>query len=197
MKPSLLIATFALVAATVPNGELSAQSPICEWQPGFSISRDSIGPVATTDPLGIVRQQCNARDTIYDGRIPSIAVSVPGGVLVGLQPNRRTIDDSAPARVWYITGDGLLPNDVALDATWAAVKNAYGREALGNAEFPPPGWPEHATVWFEQHPGLFLRMWNLSMEDLHWPNEFELDIDPLSVPDSATIWKVMVRPPGR
>jgi hypothetical protein len=41
---------------------------------------------------------------------------------------------------------------------------------------------------------MFFFMDNLRLSDVRYPNEFETAIDPSSLPDDATIWRVMVRP---
>ena len=73
----------AVEMAPPPSAEAQTR---CEWESGFRISPDSIGPLATTDPVGVVRELCPqaqyepAEDfPLMRTGAPAIVIPIPGG----------------------------------------------------------------------------------------------------------------------
>lgn len=177
------------------SAEAQAQ---CEWESGFRISTDSIGPFAVTDPIGVVRELCpQARDTVYGGSSPlwpAIVFSVPWGEVLGFQTFRKVLDEAEPATLWHVTGDGLLPEGLSMKSPWGDLRRAYG-SASGYGEWA--GELSYVLVEFDRYPGLSfdLETENVDWSELRWlPEGDALDVS--SVPDSARISKIIVDPPG-
>ena len=166
----------------------------CEWESGFRISNDSIGPFAVTDPIGVVREVCpQARDTVHGDSPswPAMVFSVPGGEVLGFQSFREVFDEDEPATVWYVTGDGLLPEGLSMKSPLGDLRRAYG-SASGNTEL----YAGELDVWvqFDRYPNLTfdLETENMDRSELRWLGD-ALDVS--SVPDSARISKIIVDPP--
>jgi len=184
-----------VVAAAPPTAAAQTQ---CEWESGFRISRDSIGPLATTDPVGVVKELCSQmRDTLWSSADrPGIVMPIPGGELFGKQSFFEVLDEEQRVTLWEVTGDGLLPEGISMKSTWGDLRRAYG-PGSGSHEAPPKGTPDYVTVLFDRYDtGFVFFLRNLDTSELEYPSRFELDIDLSTVPDSATIAKVYVRPPG-
>jgi hypothetical protein len=83
-----------------------------------------------------------------------------------------------------------------MKSRWGDLRKAYG-SGTGYYEPPPDGVPDYASVLFDRfEDGFVFFLDNLDTSELEHPSRFDLDIDLSSVPDSATIARVMVRPPG-
>lgn len=194
LRMRLLLATTGAIwlGGCTPSAERQAQ---CEWESGFRISRDSIGPLATTDPVGVVKELCpqRTRDTVWGVRDwPGIVISIPGGQLIGGQVLEPLKDESRLA-FWNVTGDGLLPEGISMKSTWGDLGRAYG-SSFGSAGERAPGWA-YASAVFDRYPGLSIFLENLDMSELVVD---PADIDQIllsSVPDSATIERVYLNPP--
>ncbi len=179
------------------SAEVQAQ---CEWESGFRISNDSIGPLATTDPVGVVKELCpQTRDTLWGWKEdrPGIVMQIPGGELFGMQSSLDVLDEEQQVSVWSVTGDGLLPEGVSMKtATWGDLRRAYG-SGSGTHEAPPEDVPDYVVVVFDRFDTRFVFfLENLDTSALGYLNpDWDFDIDLSTVPDSATIAKIYVRPP--
>ena len=192
-----------VVAADPANATVQAQ---CEWESGFRISEDSIGPLASADPIGVVRELCpQTRYWISDQHLPEVGNGKPGiviptseGELYGVQIYLdEVLDESQRVNLWMVTGDGTLPGGMSMKSTLGDLTRAYGS---GSASAEPEwnGFPGYVAALFERHPGLTFYLENVDMSALLPDPDAGWDIGVLlsSVSDSATILRVYVRPPG-
>lgn len=190
MRLLLAAAGAVWLGGFAPGAEAQAT---CEWDKDFRISRDSIGPIATADPIAALRALCpQVRDTV--SHWPGIVLSIPGGELLGMQTFHDARDEGHRIDLWYVRGDGSLPEGLSMKSTWGDLARAYG-SGHGYHEPPPPGVPDYVSVSFDRYPGLMFFLERLDMSALRYPSAFEPDIDLSTVPDSATIRRVNVRLP--
>lgn len=117
------------------------------------ISRDSIGPLSLSLPLGELRSICNtARDTVHEGEATAYAAimfPMRDLAVVGWQ-YRESLDARLPADVWVVMGSrALLPEGVSISEQWEHVHAAYG-DAVGHVDFG-------TTVMFCRLPYLFFK----------------------------------------
>lgn len=185
------------VAAAPPTAAAQTQ---CEWESGFRISEDSIGPLAITDPVGVVMELCpQARyefaahhwADVSTGR-PMIVIPIPGGELSGMQPRRPSRDGlgvEQPVNFWYLTGDGTLPEGIDMKSTLGDLKRAYGPGSASVID----GSLSYISVGFARVRGIWFYMENLDMSALVQPDVYEFDVLFSSVPDSATIRGISFR----
>lgn len=186
-----------VAAADPPTMEAQAQ---CEWERGFRISRDSIGPLATTDPVGVVKELCSqTRDTLSQSDLmiregsPGIVIPVPGGEVYGVQRPLDVLDPERRVTDWLVTGDGALPEGLSMKSTWGDLSRAYGSGyAAAEPAYPDDDIPSYVSVDFELYPGLTFYLENLDSSALRPVNRFEIWIEMSSIPDSATIQRVWV-----
>ena len=193
------------VAPDPPNVEMAGPPTIegqaqCELERGFRISRDSIGPFATIDPVGVVKELCpQTRDTLAQSDLmiaegdPGIVISVPGGEVWGVQRPLDVLDPKRRVTDWLVTGDGTLPEGLSMKSTWGDLRRAYGSSGEGFSEpGQRDGSPGYVAARFDRHSGLTFYLENVDASELDYPNRFEHEILLSSVPDSATILRVWV-----
>ncbi len=184
--------------ARPPSVEAQAQ---CEWEGGFRITPDSIGPLATTDPVGVVEEVCPqaryepaADFPLMRTGAPAIVIAIPGGELSGTQPRRSSVeglDPEQPVNVWHVTGDATLPEGLSMKSTLGDLRSAYGGEDV-YADIIN-GRPSSVGVFFYQLRGLAFLLDNLDLNALVRRDVYDFSISSSSVPDSATIRGVSVR----
>jgi hypothetical protein len=187
-----------VVAAAPPTAAAQTQ---CEWESGFRISEDSIGPLASEDSIGVVKELCpQVRDTFAADNpflrtgAPLIVIPVPGGEVYGVQQFWGP-DPTGKVSDWIVTGDGVLPEGLSMKSTWGDLRRAYG-SGYASAEiadgYPENYIPAYVSVDFYGYPDLTFYLENLDWGPLRQGNGFEHEILLSSVPDSATIQRVWV-----
>lgn len=187
----------SVVAADSPAAAAQAQ---CEFESGFRISTDSIGPLGLADPIRVVRELCpQARSRPAPVGLPSlrggvegIVIPVPGGEVYGWQRSGDVLDLESKAHLWMVVGDGTLPEGMSMKSSVGDLKRAYGPGCPGFTEPEQNGFPGYVAVRFERQIGLTVYLENLDPRELEFPNRFEPFFDLSSVPDSATIVRVDV-----
>ena len=186
--------------AMAPPPSVEAQTR-CEWESGFRISPDSIGPLATTDPVGVVKELCPqaryepAEDfPLMRTGAPAIVIPIPGGELSGTQPRRSSVeglDVEQPVDVWHLTGDGTLPEGLSMKSTLGDLRMAYwGEDVYADII---DGRISTIGVFFWRVRGMAFLMENLDTSALVRQNAHGFSVLSSSVPDSATIRGVSVR----
>ena len=189
-----------VVAAAPPTAAAQTQ---CEWESGFRISLDSIGPLVTTDPVGVMMELCpQARSRLAPRGLPGlragdggIVIPVPGGEVYGVQRyglRRRgeVLHLGYQVDIWLVTGDGTLPEGMSMKSTFGDLRRAYGPGCTGFSEPEWNGLPGYVAVRFDRQIGLTFHLENLDASELDHPNPFEHYFDLSSMPDSATILNV-------
>ena len=172
----------------------------CEWESGFRISEDSIGPLASADPIGVVRELCpQARYRLAPAGLPSlkagiegIVIPVPGGEAYGWQRSGDVLDLEYKVDLWMVTGDGTLAEGMSMKSSWGDLRRAYGSGCTGWSEPEWNGLPGYVAVRFDRQIGMTFHLENLDASELDYPNPFEHYFDLSSMPDSATILNVYV-----
>ncbi len=188
-----------VVAAAPPTAAAQTQ---CEWESGFRISQDSIGLLATTDPVGVVKELCpQARDRPAPSGLPGmgtddagIVIPVPGGEVYGVQRHDDVLDLEYKVDIWLVTGDGTLPEGMSMKSTFGDLRRTYGPGCTGFSEPEWNGLPGYVAIRFDRQIGLTFYLENLDMSALLPDRDAGGDIAILlsSVPDSATILRVHV-----
>lgn len=120
------------------------------------ISEDSIGSLDLGMDLRSLRRICAAaHDTIRYGEndaYPAVVFPFNGLTAVAVQ-YRDALRLDEPADAWVVRGgNGVLPGEVSLTASWAQFRKAYGR-GLGHAAYDVG-----VTVMFCAHPRLFVHL---------------------------------------
>ena len=184
----------AVEMAPPPSVEAQAR---CEWESGFGISQDSIGPLASEDSIRVVKELCpQVRDTFAADNpflrtgAPLIVIPVPGGEVYGVQQFWGP-DATGKVSDWIVTGDGVLPEGLSMKSTWGDLRRAYGSGYASSELFD--GIPGYLSAAFDRYPDMTFYLENLDWGPLRHGNRFEHEILMSSVPDSATIEEVWVR----
>ena len=124
----------------------------CETLQRVRISPDSVGPLPTAARVALLRMICGGTPTTRyteESAYPAVKFNVGGLTVLASQSFSKSLRPGEPADTWEVTGTkGLLPMDVPLNSTWAALRRAYGR-AVGRRM-------DGIVVMFCRFPTMFL-----------------------------------------
>ena len=126
----------------------------CEALQRVRISPDSVGPLPTAASVALLRMICGGTPTTRhteESAYPAVKFNVGGLTVLASQSFSKSLRPGEPADTWEVTGTkGLLPMDVPLNSTWAALRRAYGR-AVGRRM-------DGIVVMFCRFPTMFLHL---------------------------------------